>query len=220
MKLSLSRFTGIALAVVLVPSVTLAATPMLSVTEAGTVSTGTSSSAASSALTGVPPPPPPPTCDTSTNLIDNGDPGHRTIGQWVNSPTPNSAYGNDQLQQVSYAWNRQTDATQVRSLWKFDCLTPGTYDVFVTWSLDQVDHKKVSTNAPFTLFQNGRRVRTVRINERRGPAGHIQYQGRSWTRTHRITVRQGATLQLNLANNSTTGMVLADAVYVRQVLDR
>lgn len=155
------------------------------------------------------------TCDRLTNVIDNGDRGHSVIGQW-NSPAASNAYNSDQLQQYGYAWNRQTLQTQVRSLWKFDCVPAGQYEVFVTWSLDMMDPRIVSTNAPFTIFRNGRRLRTVRVNQRRFPTSE-QFLGRSWAKIGNVQLSQDGKLQVNMANNTVNGVVLADAVYIRPV---
>jgi hypothetical protein len=214
--LSRQQFSALAFSLLLVPSISFATSPgLMPVSTQAVLTEGYSSSLGASRepLTPVAP------CHNPTTVMDNGDPGHRLVGQWDNTPAPTGAYNGDQLQKVGYAWNRQTVLTQVRSLWKFDCLAAGQYEVFVTWSLDAIDPRTVSTNAPFTIFRDGRRVRTVRVNQRRWPIS-LQHLGRSWAKIGHVQLSKQGSLQVNLANNTVTGMVLADAVYIRPIPSR
>ncbi len=103
--------------------------------------------------------------------------------------------------------------------WRFDNLTPGTYQVAVTWT----EHTNRANNSPFTV-DGTTNDGTVHINQRLAPstfAGAFEDNGVYWVLLNlggnggTFTVN-GATLTVKLST-STTGAVLADAVRIELV---
>lgn len=146
-------------------------------------------------------------------VIDNGDCGHRFVGSW-DTKNYAGAYDSDQSMADGRRWNDTSGRVDSRSIWKFTDVESGKYNVYVTWSVNANDKTSAATNAPFTVRDGLRRLRTIRANQQRGP-GSSTMLGRQWYRLGTFNITKGA-LQVNLRNFA-NGTVYADAVKIEKV---
>lgn len=151
-------------------------------------------------------------CQQTASVIDDGDCGHRwnLTGKWKLSPAA-QGFMNDQ-----YFVKPQPQVSDSISIWKFSNLTPGAYEVFVTWDVSS-ENVAVATNAPFTVRDGTTVLGTVRINQKIGtnvPESET-YDGRKWVRIGLYDISSGS-LQVNLRNKA-NGPVIADAVRIQKL---
>lgn len=165
-----------------------------------------------SVLSGVLPAQLTPQCPNVGNVIDDGDCGHRwnAGGVWSPNPQPHG-YKGDQWFALP-----QPQAPDSISIWKFEGLDQGSYEVFVTWAA-RPESVQVATNAPYTVRDGAKVLQTVRVNQKIGPGeqGGISYDDRKWISIGTYEIKSG-TLQVNLRNLA-DGQVIADAVQVQNV---
>jgi hypothetical protein len=93
--------------------------------------------------------------------------------------------------------------------WTFT-VTPGQYDVSVTWSW-LANH---ATNAPYTVLDGTTPLGTVLVNQQVAPSG-ISDQGVTWQDLGTFTVNSSQ-LVVQLSDNA-NGYVIADAVRIQKV---
>jgi hypothetical protein len=141
---------------------------------------------------------PPP---AAAQIIDNGDPGFSTSGNWY--AYPGQGYQND----VHYAWPGSGGTAQ----WTAQ-LPAGQYQVALTWS----PQENRATNASFTVRDGGTSLGTTPINQQLAPAGFAD-QGFTWQTLGNFNVTSGGltVLTTDVAN----GAVIADAIRLQRIGD-
>ncbi len=153
---------------------------------------------------------------STATIIDDSDAGFSAptftaFGTGYTTNPPQGYQGN-----VHY---HLASAVTKTATWTFDNLTPGTYQVAVTWTA----HSNRANNSPFSL-DGTTNDGTVHINQRLAPssfAGAFEDDGVYWApldlggNSGNFMV-SGATLTVKLST-STTGAVLADAVRIEKM---
>ncbi len=134
-------------------------------------------------------------------IIDNGDPGFLTEGDWESIYLIQDAYGNDMA---------VAGETAVSSaVWTFSDLPPGSYRVSTTWSTGS----DRTTDSPYLLFDGDRRLAVVDVDQTQSP-GEAQTPQTAWQiLAHGVYVASG-TLQVRLAPGSGGSFTIADAVRI------
>jgi len=145
-------------------------------------------------------------------IVDNGDCGHRLVGAWA-AANHVGTYNADQVMAHGRAWNDYSGPIDSRSIWKFEGVDPGVYNVYVHWSVNERERASAATNAPFTVRDGVRKIRTVRVNQRLGTTG--TGGGRYWHRLGSFTFTRGFA-HVNLRNFG-NGAVYADAVKIEKL---
>ena len=136
-----------------------------------------------------------------TQIIDDGSPGHSLAGTWTRNAT--KGYAGDIL--TAAAGNGS-----VQSNWAFTSVPNGTYQIWATWKVGSTN----ATNAPFSLYDGGQLVSTVRKDQRQTPS--IWDGTTFWESLGTLTVTNGW-LVVRLTN-SANGSVVADAIRIQQVV--
>lgn len=146
---------------------------------------------------------------TATLFADNtsGSPLYAESGTWSDAT---GGYGN--LQRTAAGTKKSATA---RVLWTFRNLTPGTYEIWTTWTPPQ-EPKTAASDAVYTV--RALKQRTVTVNQRRSPQSPANastlYAGLPWESLGTYEVRDTASVELaNLAN----GAVYADAVLLKYI---
>jgi hypothetical protein len=134
-------------------------------------------------------------------VIDNGAAGFSTTGSWIRKT------GSGRDSDVHYA--TQGTGSKVAT-WNFSGLQPGSYRVSATWPKSSL----YATNAPFTVYDAGRSMATLRINQEAGPSG-LSADGSSWRDLGTFTIT-GNQLVVKL-NNNANDRVAADAIRIERV---
>lgn len=144
----------------------------------------------------IPPAPP-------KSLIDDGDSGFSTTGQWV---TATLGYGNDR--RLAAAGNGNATAT-----WSFSNLLSGRYRVFATWNNPAANR---ANDVPFTIREtaSGSNLLTTRVNQRQAPVGSTS-EGAVFQSLGTVTIT-GSSLWVQL-QNTLTGLVTADAIRIERI---
>ena len=129
----------------------------------------------------------------SSVIVDNTEADFSSTGLWDFSTGVPGYYGSD------YLWTSGGDGSRTAT-WQFNIGTAGTYNVQAQWTA----HSNRATNAPYTLYNNGRFVAMVRANQ--------QINGGQFNLLGTYTLSAG-TLQVVL-DNGASGVVIADAIRV------
>ncbi len=95
-----------------------------------------------------------------------------------------------------------------QATWNFTGLTPGNYQVNVTYST----YSNRATNAPYTIYDGTTPLGTVAVNQQIAPAGVVDASGSSWLPLGTVTIT-GSSLKVMLSNLA-NGRVEADAVMI------
>ena len=133
-------------------------------------------------------------------IIDNGDAGFSTIGDW----TPYGGQG--YLSDVHYT-DAGSGAREAR--WTAN-VAPGQYRVAVTWSA--LNNR--ATNAPYTVWDGSTSFGAATLNQQIAPADFVD-QGVGWKTLGTFTIA-GNTLVVTLTDNA-NWHVIADAVRVERL---
>lgn len=136
-------------------------------------------------------------------IIDDGDSAFTTVGTAWTGLTDASSFQGD-----SYQQNAGDGSAIAR--WQFTGLTPGWYDVRVTW----LKKKKQATDAPFTVYDGSDSEGTFLIDQEIDPSGDT-YSGVLWESLGTFLITSD-TLQVELSDNA-DGKVIADGVRLVQV---
>jgi uncharacterized protein (DUF2141 family) len=136
---------------------------------------------------------------TTEFIIDDGDAGFTTVGNWQRV-TPGAAYLSDQ--RTNSAGTGSDAAT-----YTFTGLAPGQYKVTAHWAQGRTR----ATNTPFTVYDNGTALGTVRTSQRVAPSGETSH-GVNWTVLGTFAINSG-TLKVVISDNA-NGTVLADAIRI------
>ena len=145
-------------------------------------------------------------CDLAQAIIiDNGDSGFTNTGGFGLRATPTPpGYQTDM--------HRVKAADSGTATWTFSGLTPGTYDVWVTYP----HSTGRATDAPYTVFDSGTQIGSSVINQQNAPSGLTTTDdgGTDWTSlgTHTIATD---TLIIEVSDSPTnSGAVAADAMQI------
>jgi hypothetical protein len=134
--------------------------------------------------------------------MDDGAANHRLAGPWkLKSGT---GYAGD-LRQAAKGTGSST------STWTFRNLDAGQYRVWVTYRIGSAN----ATNAPFTLYNGSKAVRTARVNQRLTPAS-LEDSGTRWQLLGGVAINSGK-LVVRLTN-AANGQVVADAVRIERIV--
>ena len=136
----------------------------------------------------------------SIRILDNADPGFRTLGRWTGI--------SGQGLQGSAVATQPGSGTNVAA-WTFRGLVPGLYQVSATWTPDA----NRASNARFNLV-NGSRSTAVTVNQQSAPAD-FRDAGTSWQKLGQPFRISGNTLVVQLSDLA-DGAVVADAVRIER----
>ena len=141
---------------------------------------------------------------TGIQIIDNGDAGYSTTGNW------NTISGNLKGHQNDFQYANSGTGTNTAS-WAFD-VTPGQYQVAATWKT----HSNRSTAAPYTVFNNTAPILTATADQSVAAAG-IDDDGSSFAPLGIFNISSDR-LVVTLTDNA-SGLVIADAIRIERIGD-
>jgi hypothetical protein len=134
-------------------------------------------------------------------IMDDGAANNKLVGAW--KLKTGAGYAGDMRQAA-----KGTGAAT--STWTFRNLDAGQYRVWVTYRIGSAN----ATNAPFTLYNGAKALRTVRINQRLTPAS-LDDGGARWQLLGSAAINSGK-LVVRLTN-AANGQVVADAVRIERI---
>jgi hypothetical protein len=141
---------------------------------------------------------------TGVQILDNGDTGFTTLGNWV------SISGNLKGHENDFQYANSGSGSNSAS-WTFN-VTPGQFRIAATWK----DHSNRATAAPFTIYDDGVEILTATANQTLPPNG-IDQNGTSYKPLGTFNISSN-TLTVTLRDN-TTGLVIADAIRIERIGD-
>ena len=136
----------------------------------------------------------------TARIVDNGDAGFSTSGQW--SAWPNEGFANDI--HYSAAGSGGDVAT-----WAFE-VGPGEYRVAATWN----PLPNRATNAPYMLYDGAAAAGSVVVNQQAAPSSYWA-DGAAWEILGTVSVT-GSQLRVQLTDDANL-YVIADAIRIEQV---
>ncbi len=139
----------------------------------------------------------------TTRIIDNGDEGFTTVGNW--QPFTGQGLNND-VQYASGGGGSQTAS------WTF-AVTPGQYQVAITWSTDP----NRATDAPFSVIQGSHTLVSEDINQEQAPNDFTD-AGVGWRNLGGTLNVAGGTLVVRLSDDANQ-YVIADGVRLQRIGD-
>ena len=139
-----------------------------------------------------------------SDVIDDGDARHELEGTWS---LGGLAGGYEQ----DYRWSQAGNGSD-RSIWQFQDLPVGTYEVLVTW----LANTGRATNAPKFELYAPTLVRTVEVNQQLAPQQDAELSGVWFESLGMVSVDSSGVMEVVLTDNA-NGIVIADAVWVRSV---
>ena len=144
-----------------------------------------------------------PTTAPAVSIIDDGEAGFATTGNWVQ---PAAAVGREGDLKHSAAGIGNDKAT-----WTFTGLTPGHYFVAATW----LEHVNRATDAPFRILDGtgGAELAAVRINQELAPNDFFD-AGSNWEQLAHVTIT-GTELVVELTDDANQ-YVIADAIRIER----
>jgi hypothetical protein len=137
---------------------------------------------------------------TAVRILDNGDSGFSTTGEWT--PHPDQGYQNDI--HYSAAGSGADVAT-----WTF-AVSPGRYRVSATWN----PHPNRATDSPFTVLDGAVALGTVRVNQEPAP-DDFQAHGAWWEDLGTFSL-SGSSLVVRLTD-AANEYVIADAIRIERL---
>jgi uncharacterized protein (DUF1800 family) len=138
----------------------------------------------------------------SMRVIDNGDPGFRTVGQWANRAA-RGYQGNVAAHSTGKGANRAS--------WTFTGLKPGLYQVSATWPADPGG----ATNAQFAIWSGKQAFPAVTVNQQAPPSDFTD-AGTTWKNLGTPIFVRSDTVVVQLSDRA-NGTVVADAVRIDRV---
>lgn len=119
-------------------------------------------------------------------IIDDGDPGYSEFDLWGNGSVQGSyvGYGEDYRFHVSSDSNGLEPIS--RATWTVRDLPPGQYDVYTTWAPSW----SRTTAAPYSIFDNDKKLDTIRINQQIAPVG-ITEGNTPWQKLGTYEIKSG-----------------------------
>ncbi|WP_165440535.1 golvesin C-terminal-like domain-containing protein [Rubripirellula amarantea] len=133
---------------------------------------------------------------TNATIIDNGDPGYTTTGNWN---TTGTGYLDDR--DVHAAGSDTDEAT-----WIFD-VPVGSYQVASTW----LSHPNRSAAAPYSIYDGSTFITTINASQKDSP-DDFSDAGANWENLAAVNISSGQ-LRVSLGSAS-DGVVTADAVRI------
>ena len=144
--------------------------------------------------------------DEGPNYVDDGELHYEeSVAAWSDGNMGGGHSGD-------YRYLRADDDPGTAT-WSFSDLTEGTYEVLVTW----VSHANRATNAPYEVFDGTESLGVARVNQRVVPDEEV-IENHSWQSLGTVHVSSGE-LTVELTNVDADGVVIADAVCIRPVID-
>ncbi len=135
-------------------------------------------------------------------VIDNGDPGFSTSGEWLRW----TGQGFDSDVHESLPGAGQDIAT-----WEFTGLSPGRYNVAATWSTNS----NRASDAPFSVVDRETTVASTRVDQKQAPGG-FEADGALWEMIAANVTVLGDTISVML-NDDADGRLNADAVRIERI---
>ena len=133
-------------------------------------------------------------------LIDDGDPGFQLTGNWFH------------IANYGYAGDAKAIGAKVTetAIWTFDALTPGQYEISLTW-LNGSDR---ASNVTYAIRDGvgGPILSTVLIDQRARPGGPV-IGGRPFADLGEVTITSDA-LVVEVSNAGADGALIADAMRI------
>jgi predicted Zn-dependent protease len=130
--------------------------------------------------------------------IDDLEAGYTEAGTWTGAGS-GGANG-----EYRFAASGTGSAT---ATWSYTNLTPGTYDVQVSWSANA----NRADDAPYSIYDGTTLIKTVLVNQQVAPVG-TAYGGVTYLDLGTVTI-SGGTLKIVLSNDA-DGYVIADATRI------
>jgi hypothetical protein len=140
--------------------------------------------------------------DVPVQIIDNGDAGFATTGDWT--AFPGQGYQSD----VHFSGS---GAGADVATWTFTALTPGLYRVSATWS----EHPNRATNAPFTVLDGDNPLGAFAINQELIP-DDFNDAGAFWENLGGLHAITGSVLAVRLSDLADE-YVIADGIRIERV---
>ncbi|WP_339683937.1 choice-of-anchor D domain-containing protein [Gimesia maris] len=144
-------------------------------------------------------------------IIDNGDLGYTTSGNWIpqSSTTIYDYYEDDQDVLASDNLPSTDTAT-----WDFTNLAAGTYSISSHWG----SHSNLSSNAQFLISGILGGDITVSLDQRYAADDFVDGSGVNWEALGTFQVAGGSDLTITLLDNGTPGRLAADAMRLEVLL--
>ncbi|WP_278469021.1 choice-of-anchor D domain-containing protein [Gimesia maris] len=144
-------------------------------------------------------------------IIDNGDLGYTTSGNWIpqSSTTIYDYYEDDQDVLASDNLPSTDTAT-----WDFTNLAAGTYSISSHWA----SHSNLSSNAQFLISGILGGDITVSLDQRYAADDFVDGSGVNWETLGTFQVAGGSDLTITLLDNGTPGKLAADAMRLEVLL--
>lgn len=144
-------------------------------------------------------------------IIDNGDLGYTTSGNWIpqSSTTIYDYYEDDQDVLASDNLPSTDTAT-----WDFTNLAAGTYSISSHWG----SHSNLSSNAQFLISGILGGDITVSLDQRYAADDFVDGSGVNWETLGTFQVAGGSDLTITLLDNGTPGKLAADAMRLEVLL--
>jgi len=124
--------------------------------------------------------------------IDNLDAGFSTVGTWSVSTKYPGYYGDN------YQWAGVGTGTKTAT-WTFQVGSAGQYRISAWWSA----YSNRPPDAPFTIYNNGTKLETVRVDQR--------VNGEQFNELGTYQLNAGS-VEVVLSDDISSGYVIADAV--------
>lgn len=134
----------------------------------------------------------------SGSVIDNADAGFSTVGTWTTSSSYPGYYGDNYRYAAAGAGSK-------KATWTFQAGSPGQYSIAAQWAASATGR---STQAPYTIYNNGAKVKTVLANQQIN-GGHFNELG-----TYQLNT---GSVKVVLSNDVPSQHVCADAVQLAYV---
>ena len=147
--------------------------------------------------------PPDPPADPTT-ILDNGENGSTTIGNW--------SVANDQGRDDDVHFIASGDGSS-KATWTITDLDPGVYEIATTWSAQS----NRGTDAPYSIFVGSVPVVSIDVNQQLAPDDFTD-DGSSWERLTTSLAVTGTSVTVELTNDADS-FVIADAVRVERTGD-
>ncbi|WP_406696653.1 tandem-95 repeat protein [Singulisphaera sp. Ch08] len=137
----------------------------------------------------------------SPRFADDGQPGFSETGTWI--PFTTSSGGT-----ARYA--APGDGSASATWFRDDSVTPGSYQVMVTWSAGL----NRASNALYRIYDGNRLVKSVRIDQRNAPVGPMRTRDGVFQKIGEFKIT-GDSIRVVLSNDA-DGYVIADTIYISE----
>jgi hypothetical protein len=168
-------------------------------------------------------------------LIDDGSayfsqqvyavPGYASV-QWTSYDSPSTPGYNPDHRVADAAGGGKYGYITAAAFWTFEGLTPGNYRVWAKWVYDggNFSTSNRAIDAPYTVYDGTVELAEIRVDQRRAPddpahgfAVDYRFGGGALQLGSSDYVITGTQLRVLIANNVTSGKIVADAVYIERI---